>query len=114
MGHALRALGPGGLADKVAQLAGRVARKGIKRPDGTWLNAGALDRGKQLAVVERLTGIAAGAAGGPALSSRTWVLLTGAPDGGWGLAGHADTNEELAGAARAQIASLQAGQPAGQ
>ena len=49
-------------------------------------NAGALDRAKQLAVVERLTDIAAEAAGDPALVSRTWVLLTEAPDGGWGLA----------------------------
>jgi phenylpyruvate tautomerase PptA (4-oxalocrotonate tautomerase family) len=71
-------------------------------------NAGALDRGKQLAVVERLTLIAAEAAGDPALAGRTWVLLTEAPDGGWGLAGHANTNEELVAAARAQIASLAA------
>jgi phenylpyruvate tautomerase PptA (4-oxalocrotonate tautomerase family) len=76
-------------------------------------NAGALDRGKQLAVVERLTDIAAKAAGDPTLSSRTWVLLTEAPDGGWGLAGHANTNEELVAAARAQIASLQTGPPVG-
>ena len=69
-------------------------------------NAGALDRGKQLAVVERLTSIAADAAGDPALVSRTWVLLTEAPDGGWGLGGHASTNEELVAAARAQIAEL--------
>ena len=75
-------------------------------------NAGALDRRKQLAVVERLTNIAAGAAGDPALASRTWVLLTEAPDGGWGLGGHANTNEELVAAARAQIASLQAGKTA--
>jgi len=75
-------------------------------------NAGALDRGKQLAVVERLTDIAAEAAGDPALATRTWVLLTEAPDGGWGLHGHAHTNTELVAAARAQIASLQAGQPA--
>ena len=73
-------------------------------------NAGALDRDKQLAVVERLTAIAADAAGDPALAGRTWVLLTEAPDGGWGLAGHANTNEELVAAARAQIASLAAGQ----
>lgn len=72
-------------------------------------NAGALDRGKQLAVVERLTAIAADAAGDPALAGRTWVLLTEAPDGGWGLAGHANTNEELVAAARGQIASLAAG-----
>jgi phenylpyruvate tautomerase PptA (4-oxalocrotonate tautomerase family) len=75
-------------------------------------NAGALDRGKQLAVVERLTDIAAEAAGDPSLAARTWVLLTEAPDGGWGLGGHANTNDELVAAARAQIASLRAGQPA--
>jgi phenylpyruvate tautomerase PptA (4-oxalocrotonate tautomerase family) len=46
-------------------------------------------------VVERLTDIAANAAGDPTLSSRTWVLLTEAPDGGWGLVGHANTNQEL-------------------
>jgi phenylpyruvate tautomerase PptA (4-oxalocrotonate tautomerase family) len=71
-------------------------------------NAGALDRAKQLAVVERLTAIAADAAHDPSLPSRTWVLLTEAPDGGWGLAGHANTNAELVLAARAQIASLAA------
>src|SRR5260221_6807733 len=71
-------------------------------------NAGALDRDKQLAVVERLTSIVAEAAGDPSLSERTWVLLTEAPDGGWGLAGHANTNAELVAAARAQIAELQA------
>jgi phenylpyruvate tautomerase PptA (4-oxalocrotonate tautomerase family) len=75
-------------------------------------NAGALDRGKQLAVVEQLTSIAADAASDPALASRTWVLLTEAPDGGWGLNGHANTNDELVAAARAQLASLQAGKPA--
>ena len=75
-------------------------------------NAGALDRAKQLAVVQRLTDIAAQAAGDPTLADRTWVLLTEAPDGGWGLGGHANTNDELVAAARAQIASLRAGQPA--
>ena len=74
-------------------------------------NAGALDRDKQLAVVSRLTALVADAAGDPSLADRTWVLLTEAPDGGWGLAGHANTNEELVAAARAQIAELQANQP---
>ncbi len=69
-------------------------------------NHGALDRRKQLAVVAELTKIVAGAAGDPGLASRTWVLLTEAPDGGWGLAGHANTNEELVAAARAQIAEI--------
>jgi phenylpyruvate tautomerase PptA (4-oxalocrotonate tautomerase family) len=74
-------------------------------------NAGALDRGKQLAVVERLTAIVSAAAGDPALTARTWVLLTEAPDGGWGIAGHANTNQELVQAARTQIASLRATAP---
>jgi phenylpyruvate tautomerase PptA (4-oxalocrotonate tautomerase family) len=72
-------------------------------------NAGALDRAKQLAVTERLTSIVADAAGDPSLTDRTWVLLTEAVQGGWGLHGHANTNEELVAAARAQIASLAAG-----
>jgi phenylpyruvate tautomerase PptA (4-oxalocrotonate tautomerase family) len=75
-------------------------------------NSGALDRGKQLAVVEQLTNIAAKAASNPALAGRTWVLLTEAPNGGWGLDGHANTNDELVAAARAQLASLRAAKPA--
>jgi phenylpyruvate tautomerase PptA (4-oxalocrotonate tautomerase family) len=71
-------------------------------------NAAALDREKQLAVVRQFTDIIAQAAGDPTLTERTWVLLTEAPDGGWGLAGHANTNAELVAAARAQIAQLSA------
>jgi phenylpyruvate tautomerase PptA (4-oxalocrotonate tautomerase family) len=55
-------------------------------------NANALDREKQLAVVAELTNLIAAAAHDPSLTTRTWVLLTEAPDGGWGLAGHANTN----------------------
>jgi len=69
-------------------------------------NAGALDREKQLAVVEQLTALVANAAGDPQLTRRTWVLLTEAAPGGWGLWGHAHTNEELVAAARNEIASL--------
>jgi len=36
------------------------------------------------------------------------VLLTETYDGGWGIAGHANTNEELVAAARAEIAKVQA------
>jgi phenylpyruvate tautomerase PptA (4-oxalocrotonate tautomerase family) len=71
-------------------------------------NAGALDREKQIALVAKLTELVAAAAGDPSLSERTWVLLTEAPEGGWGLWGHAHTNEELVAAARAEIAKLQA------
>ena len=49
----------------------------------------------------------AAAAGDASLSNRTWVLLTEAVEGGWGLGGHANTNAELVDAARAQIAKLQ-------
>src|SRR5437762_2917539 len=73
-------------------------------------NTGALDRDKQLAVVEQLTHIVATAAGDPTLVDRTWVLLTEAVPGGWGLHGHANTNDELVAAARAQIAELQSQQ----
>jgi len=69
-------------------------------------NAGALDRDKQVAVVRRLTDLVADAADDPRLKERTWVLLTEAPDGGWGLAGHAHTNDDLVAAARAEIARL--------
>jgi phenylpyruvate tautomerase PptA (4-oxalocrotonate tautomerase family) len=71
-------------------------------------NAGALDREKQLAVVSQLTDLIATASGNEALRDRTWVLLTEAAPGGWGLWGHAHTNEELVTAARAEIAKLQA------
>ena len=69
-------------------------------------NLGALDRGKQLAVVAEFTDIVAAAAGRPELKEKTWVLLTEAPDGGWGLWGHAHTNAELVAAARAEAARL--------
>jgi len=69
-------------------------------------NAGALDREKQLALVSRLTEIVAAAGGDATLAQRTWVLLTEAPEGGWGLAGHANTNAELVTAARAELAAL--------
>jgi phenylpyruvate tautomerase PptA (4-oxalocrotonate tautomerase family) len=72
-------------------------------------NANALDRDKQLAVVAQFTTLVTAASGDPGLADRTWVLLTEAPDGGWGLGGHANTNEELVQAARAQIAQLSAG-----
>jgi phenylpyruvate tautomerase PptA (4-oxalocrotonate tautomerase family) len=65
---------------------------------------GVLDRDKQLGVVKELTEIVADAAGDPNLSERTWVLLTESPEGGWGIAGHANTNADIAAAARAALA----------
>jgi len=69
-------------------------------------NASALTREKQLAVAEQLIAIVAAAADDQTLADRTWVLLTEAPDGGWGLKGHANTNEELVLAARAQLGEI--------
>ncbi len=65
---------------------------------------GVLDRDQQLGVVRELTEIVAAAAGDPALTERTWVLLTESPEGGWGVAGHANTGADLAAAARAEMA----------
>jgi phenylpyruvate tautomerase PptA (4-oxalocrotonate tautomerase family) len=76
-------------------------------------NAGALNRDKQLAVVRQFTDLVAAAAGDPSLTARTWVLLTEAVEGGWGLAGHANTNAELVDAARAQIAEIQRAKASG-
>ncbi len=65
--------------------------------------AGVLDRDKQLGVVKELTDIVAAAAGDPSLHERTWVLLTESPEGGWGIGGHANTNSDIAGLARAAL-----------
>jgi len=70
-------------------------------------NKGALDRDKQIEVVKHLTDLVASAAEDDTLKERTWVLLTEAADGGWGLWGHAQTNEELVAAAKSEIAKLQ-------
>jgi phenylpyruvate tautomerase PptA (4-oxalocrotonate tautomerase family) len=66
-------------------------------------NAGALDRSKQIAVVRQLTELVAKAAGDDSLKDRTWVLLTEAVQGGWGLWGHAHTNAEIVTAAKNEI-----------
>jgi phenylpyruvate tautomerase PptA (4-oxalocrotonate tautomerase family) len=69
-------------------------------------NQGALDRAKQIAVVRQLTDLVAAAAGDESLKQRTWVLLTEAVEGGWGLWGHAHTNAEIVTAAKAEIGKL--------
>ena len=65
--------------------------------------AGVLDREKQLGVVNELTDIVAAAARDPGLRERTWVVLTESPDGGWGIAGHANTNSDIAALARTAL-----------
>lgn len=67
--------------------------------------SGVLNRDKQLGVVKELTEIVAAAAGDPALVERTWVLLTESPEGGWGIAGHANTQADIAASARAALSA---------
>lgn len=69
---------------------------------------GVLDREKQLGVVKELTEIVAAAGDDPSLVERTWVLLTESREGGWGVAGHANTGADLARAARAELAANRA------
>ena len=57
-----------------------------------------------LGVVREMTEIVAAAAGDPSLADRTWVLISEAPDGGWGIDGHAFTNAEIAQTARKILA----------
>src|SRR5436305_14544058 len=66
---------------------------------------GVLDRDKQLGVVRELTDIVARAADDPSLVDRTWVLITEAPEGGWGIDGHANTGQDIVAAARAALAA---------
>jgi phenylpyruvate tautomerase PptA (4-oxalocrotonate tautomerase family) len=67
--------------------------------------AGVLDRDKQLGVVKELTEIVAGHAGDPTLMERTWVLITESPEGGWGIAGHANTQADIVAQAQAAATS---------
>jgi phenylpyruvate tautomerase PptA (4-oxalocrotonate tautomerase family) len=76
-------------------------------------NGGALDRDKQRAVVRQFTNLIAATAGDPSLPTRTWILLTEAVDGGWGLGGNANTSAELVDAARAQVAQLAGNETSG-
>ena len=55
---------------------------------------GVLDRDKQFGVVKELTEIVIEAAGDPSCVERTWVLVTESPEGGWGIAGHANTDAD--------------------
>jgi phenylpyruvate tautomerase PptA (4-oxalocrotonate tautomerase family) len=50
---------------------------------------GALDRDAQVRFVAEATEIVGRLAGDPTQPSRTWVLLTEAAEGGWGVAGNA-------------------------
>lgn len=56
---------------------------------------GSLNRDGQRQITKEATEIIAAAAGDPGLVSRTWVILSEAAEGGWGLAGTAFGIEEF-------------------
>lgn len=61
---------------------------------------GSLNRDGQRQITREATDIIASAAGDPSLAARTWVILTEAAEGGWGLAGTAFGIEEFTALAR--------------
>ncbi len=62
---------------------------------------GALDREGQRRITRDAGEIVAAIAGDPSLTQRTWVILTTAAEGGWGIAGTAYGREEFVALARA-------------
>ncbi|MEV3972874.1 hypothetical protein AB0K68_32845 [Streptomyces sp. NPDC050698] len=61
---------------------------------------GVLGREAQKGLVSDITEIVARVSGDPGQAERTWVLLTEAAEGGWGIAGTALGREDLATLAR--------------
>ena len=57
---------------------------------------GVLTRDGQKQLVSEATQIVARISGDPSQATRTWVLLTEAAEGGWGIAGTAFGREEFA------------------
>ncbi len=72
-----------------AQALARTVRVQIITPPG------ALTRSGQKQLVQEVTGIIADICGDPSQAKRTWVLLTEAAEGGWGIAGTAFGREEF-------------------
>jgi phenylpyruvate tautomerase PptA (4-oxalocrotonate tautomerase family) len=66
---------------------------------------GALTRGGQKQLVKDVTTILVEICGDPSQAKRTWVLLTEAAEGGWGIAGTAFGREEFAALAAAAAAA---------
>jgi phenylpyruvate tautomerase PptA (4-oxalocrotonate tautomerase family) len=78
-----------------AQAIARAIRVQIITPPG------ALTRSGQKQLVQEVTTILADICGDPSQAARTWVLLTEAAEGGWGIAGTAYGREEFAALAAA-------------
>ena len=78
-----------------AQASARTIRVQIVTPPA------ALTRSGQKQLVQDVTAILADVCGDPSQAKRTWVLLTEAAEGGWGIAGIAYGREEFAALAAA-------------
>ena len=78
-----------------AQASARTIRVQIVTPPA------ALTRSGQKQLVQDVTAILADICGDPSQAKRTWVLLTEAAEGGWGIAGTAFGREEFAALAAA-------------
>jgi len=72
-----------------AQASARTIRVQIVTPPA------ALTRSGQKQLVQDVTAILADVCGDPSQANRTWVLLTEAAEGGWGIAGTAYGREEF-------------------
>lgn len=57
--------------------------------------AGSLSAEKKAAMIAKVTDACVEAEGIPAVRQFTWVHINEVPDGGWGMAGHALTLEQL-------------------
>jgi phenylpyruvate tautomerase PptA (4-oxalocrotonate tautomerase family) len=73
-----------------AQGSARTVRVQVLTPPGV------LGRAAQKQLVAEITGIVAAISRDPTQAVRTWVLLTEAAEGGWGIAGTAFGKEEFA------------------
>lgn len=81
---------PPSAVNTAAQGNARTVRVQVLTPPGV------LGREAQKQLVADLTQIVARIAGDPSQGGRTWVLLTEAAEGGWGIAGTAFGREEFA------------------
>lgn len=82
-------LPPSALSTAASQPAGCVRVQIITPP-------GALNRGGQRQITKEATELIAATAGDPTLAQRTWVILSEAAEGGWGIGGTAFGREEFA------------------
>jgi phenylpyruvate tautomerase PptA (4-oxalocrotonate tautomerase family) len=81
---------PSSAVNTAASGAARTVRVQVLTPPGV------LSRSAQKQLVAEVTEIVARVAGDPSQAQRTWVLLTEAAEGGWGIAGTAFGKEEFA------------------